>query len=104
MQEVQDSSFDVEVLQAELPVVVDFSAPWCGPCRTMEPILQALAEAYAGKVKIVKVDVSQSPGAAARFMVQAVPTFLFFKDGKVVRQLTGAMPRPKFEAAVQQLL
>ena len=104
MKVLRDNDFDGEVLQSELPVVVDFSATWCGPCKAMEPILAALAEAYEGRVKVVKVDVGEAPNVAMRYMVQSVPTFLFFRQGKVVRQLVGAMPRPKMEAALEQLL
>jgi thioredoxin 1 len=90
---VTAADFDSNVLQAEHPVLVDFWAPWCGPCRRVAPELDAVAEQMTGKASIVKVNVDEEPDLAARYNVQGIPALLIFKGGKVVDQLVGAQPR-----------
>lgn len=91
-----DSDFD-EVVATKLPVVVDLWAPWCGPCRMVAPILERVSKSYAGRLKIVKVNVDQNPRIQARFQAQSIPTMLLLKDGKVVARQVGAMPQPQME-------
>ena len=93
---VTDAAFEKTVMQAELPVVVDFWAPWCGPCRMVAPILDKLAKELAGKVLITKVNTDDNPEWAQKFNVQGIPTMLFVADGKVVHQQVGALPEPMF--------
>lgn len=88
-----DASFDGTVATT-VPVLVDLWAPWCGPCRMVTPMLQDLARQRAGQLKVVKVNVDDSPGIAARYQVQGIPTLLLFKDGKLTARQTGALPRP----------
>ncbi|WP_025227431.1 thioredoxin [Fimbriimonas ginsengisoli] len=91
--EVKQSEFDQKALQAEGLVLVDFSAPWCGPCRRMEPELEAAAQEFAGKATFLKVNVDESPDVAMRYGVQGIPNLTFLKDGKVVDTVIGAMPK-----------
>jgi thioredoxin 1 len=95
---VTDSTFEQEVMRSTLPVIVDFWAPWCGPCRMVAPILDKLAREWNGKVKIVKVNVDENQGSSGRFGVQAIPTMLVVKDGRVVDQWAGALPEPNMRA------
>ncbi|HTS74742.1 MAG TPA: thioredoxin [Bryobacteraceae bacterium] len=90
-----DGAFDQEVLKSEVPVLVDFWAPWCGPCKAMSPTVDALALEYAGKVKIGKMNTDENPETPMRYRVQGIPTLLLFKGGKVVDQRVGAMPKPE---------
>ncbi|MDE0105773.1 MAG: thioredoxin [Bryobacterales bacterium] len=87
-----DADFDAEVLSSDQPVLVDFWAIWCGPCRQMAPVVDSLAEKYAGRVKVGKLDVDHNPASAQRFNVRGIPTLLLFKDGRPVDQIVGALP------------
>lgn len=93
MEIINDSTFENEVLKSDKPVLVDFFATWCGPCRQMLPIVTELSEEMSDKIKIVKMDVDESPKTPETFAIQSIPTLIIFKDGKVVDQKTGAMPK-----------
>jgi len=95
---VTDDNFAAEVEQQAGVTVVDFWATWCGPCRMIAPILDQLAGEYDGRVKVTKLDVDSNQRTAARFQVRSIPTLLFFKDGKVVDQVIGAVPKPALAA------
>jgi thioredoxin 1 len=101
---VTDAAFDKTVLQSELPVIVDFWAPWCGPCRMVAPILDKLAKEYAGKMVIAKVNTDENPQWAQKFNVQGIPTMLFVAGGKIVHQQVGALPEPMLRSVVDQFL
>jgi len=88
--DVRDANFESEVLKSELPVLVDFWAPWCGPCKAMSPVVEAIADEYAGQVKVVKVNIDDAPLAAVKYGVTSIPTFTVFQDGKPKTQFTGA--------------
>lgn len=102
--EVKDPDFRREVLESPEPVLVDFTATWCGPCRALNPTLEALASAYQGRVKVAKLDVDADQLTAQQYGVRSVPTLLFFKQGKVVGQLVGGVPRARLEGALQEVL
>ncbi len=93
--EVSDANFKAEVLESSVPVVVDFFAEWCGPCKAMAPALEACAKEMEGKVKIVKVDVDQNPGITQQYRIQTMPTLMMFKDGKVAATQVGALVQKK---------
>ncbi len=101
---VNDSNFEETVLQAELPVLVDFWAEWCGPCKMMLPIIEEVSKEYEGKINVVKVDVDSSPATAARFGIRNIPTILFFKNGEVVDKQVGAAPKTSLVEKIKAVL
>lgn len=101
---VTDSSFSSEVEQAKGLVLVDFWATWCGPCQIVAPVLDQLAQQYAGKAKVTKLDVDNNQRTAMRFNVRSIPSILFFKDGKHVDTVVGALPKASIESKIQQHL
>ena len=102
--QLNSSNFDEEVLQSDLPVLVDFFAEWCGPCKMMSPMVDQLAGAYAGKLKVFKVNVDDAQEIASRYGVMSIPTFIFFKDGKAVHQTVGALPQNVFEKEIASVI
>jgi thioredoxin 1 len=90
---VTEQSFEAEVVQSSVPVLVDFWAAWCGPCRAIAPTVEELAGEYAGKLKVVKVEVDENPDVSGKYGVQSIPTLLVFKNGEVVERLIGAYPK-----------
>lgn len=101
---VTDAAFEKSVIQSELPVVVDFWAPWCGPCRMVAPVLDKLANEYAGKLLIAKVNTDENPEWAQQYGVQGIPTMLFFANGKIIHRQVGALPEPMLRDTVTQFL
>jgi len=102
--EVSDATFDKEVLQSEQPVLVDFWAVWCGPCKAIGPIVDGLAASYAGKVKVVKVNVDENGATPSRYGIRGIPALLLFKGGKVADQIVGYVPQDVIEGKLQKLL
>jgi thioredoxin 1 len=102
--EVSDATFDKEVLQSEQPVLVDFWAVWCGPCKAIGPIVDDLATSYAGKLKVTKVNVDQNGATPSRYGIRGIPALLFFKGGKVTDQIVGYVPREVIEEKVNRVL
>lgn len=96
-----EQNFDAEVLQAELPVLIDFWAPWCGPCRMLAPAVAQIAEEYAGKTKVCKVNVDEAPELARRFGIMSIPTVLVFKGGQLTEKLVGLRPKAELEALIK---
>ena len=102
--EADETTFEAEVVQAGGAVLVDFSATWCAPCKKLEPVVDEIAGEYDGRLKVVKVDVDKAPGVAAKFAVMSVPTLLFFRDGQVMDQVTGIVPKRAIAQRVDKVL
>ncbi|HDR88071.1 MAG TPA: thioredoxin [Bacteroidetes bacterium] len=102
--ELTDSNFEEMVLKSDKPVIVDFWAEWCGPCRLVGPLVEEIGEEYEGKVVVGKVDVDSSPEIASRFGIRNIPTILYFKDGKVADKQVGAVPKAKLVSKLEPLL
>jgi len=104
VQQVSDESFDCEVLKAELPVLIDFWAPWCGPCKAIAPVIAELANEYAGKLKVVKMNVDDNPQTPSKYGVRGIPNLILFKGGQVRDQIVGAVPKAQLIKAVTQVV
>ncbi|HEA65476.1 MAG TPA: thioredoxin [Desulfobacterales bacterium] len=102
--EIDDKNFDSEVLQSEEPVLVDFWAPWCGPCRAIGPMVEELASTFENEVKFAKCNVDDNPVTPGKYGIRAIPTLIFFKDGNVVDQITGMVAKSKLEVAIKNIL
>ena len=102
--DLTDDNFDAEVLKSGSPVLVDFAAEWCGPCKRLAPIIDELAGEYAGKVKVARVDVDESRESASKYNIMSVPTMIFFKGGKPVDQVIGLVPKKSLEDKLKSLL
>lgn len=103
-QPVTDKDFDSSVLKADVPVLVDFWAPWCGPCVAIGPTLESLAEEYQGKIKVAKMNVDENANVPATFGVRSIPYLVMFKNGKVVESLIGAHPKPRLKDMIDKAL
>lgn len=101
---VNDAEFDAQVLKSDIPVVVDFWAEWCGPCKQIGPSLEELSDEMNGKVKIVKINVDENPGAPSQLGVRGIPALFLFKDGEVASNKTGAMPKAMIESWITENL
>lgn len=101
---VTDKNFDAEVLKSALPVLVDFAAVWCGPCKSLKPVLEQLAKDWDGKMKFTAVDIDEAPGTAATYGIMAVPTMIVFKGGREVGRIQGARPRAELESKLKPLM
>ncbi len=102
--EIEDNSFDTEVLQSDKPVLVDFWAPWCGPCKAIGPMVEELSETFGDKVKFAKCNVDNNPVTPSKYGIKAIPTLIFFKDGNVVEQITGMVAKSKLEDALNSMV
>ncbi|MFH1058770.1 MAG: thioredoxin [Pseudomonadota bacterium] len=102
--QVTDDTFEAEVLKSDLPVLVDFWASWCGPCRAIAPVVEELSEQYSGKVKVAKLNVDESPKTPGQYGIRAITTLIMFKAGAVADQITGAVSKSHIEQALNKLL
>ncbi|NJO41076.1 MAG: thioredoxin [Cyanobacteria bacterium CRU_2_1] len=102
--QVTDSTFEQEVLESNVPVLVDFWAPWCGPCRMVAPVVDEIAEQYAGQVKVVKVNTDENPNVASRYGIRSIPTLMIFKEGQRVDMVVGAVPKTTLASTLEKYL
>jgi thioredoxin 1 len=101
--QVTDDTFENEILKSELPVLVDFWAAWCGPCRAIAPVVEELAQEFTGKVKVAKMNVDENPQTPGKYGIRAIPTLIFFKGGEVVDQITGAVSKSHLEESLKKI-
>jgi len=104
VQQISDATFDQEVVQKPGPVLIDFWAPWCGPCRMVSPIVEELAVQYKGRLQVGKVNVDENPNVASRFGIRGIPTLMIYKGGKLVDQVVGAVPKAHLEKVIEKWL
>jgi len=104
VQEVNDKNFEIEVINSDVPVLIDFWAPWCGPCRAIGPVVDELAKDYDGKLKVVKMNVDDNPLTPSKFGVRSIPNLLLFKNGQVKDQIVGAVPKGHFVQAIDKIV
>ena len=97
-----DGEFNEKVLQSDLPVLVDFWAPWCGPCRSIAPIIEELAKEYSGKIKVGKMNVDENPQTPSTYGIRGFPTLILFKEGKAVNQIIGAVPKAELKSMIEE--
>ncbi|MFE4107520.1 MULTISPECIES: thioredoxin [Nodosilineaceae] len=102
--QVTDSTFKQEVLESDVPVLVDFWAPWCGPCRMVAPVVDEIAEQYAGQVKVVKVNTDENPSVASQYGIRSIPTLMIFKGGQRVDMVVGAVPKTTLANTLEKYL
>ena len=102
--EVGDHNFEAEVVRSDLPVLVDFWAPWCGPCRSIAPIVEELAGEYEGRLKVTKLNVDDNPVTPSRYGVRGIPNLIILKGGAVKEQIVGAVPKARLEGAIKKVL
>jgi thioredoxin 1 len=104
VREISDTDFQTQVLGAKVPTLVDFWAPWCGPCKSIAPVLEELAKEFAGKVQIMKINVDENPRTPSQYNVRGIPNLVIFKNGEVVDQIVGAVPKDQLQAALTKAL
>jgi thioredoxin len=102
--QVGDDNFDAEVIRSSLPVLIDFWAPWCGPCRAIAPLVEELAQQYEGKLKVAKMNVDENPVTPSHYGVRGIPNLLLIKDGTVKDQIVGAVPKAKLVDAIEKVV
>jgi len=102
--EISDQSFETEVLQSPVPVLIDFWAPWCAPCRAIAPVVEELAKEYQGRIKVVKLNVDDNPQTPTRYGVRGIPNLILFQGGTVREQIVGAVPKKRLVDAITQLV
>ncbi len=104
VQEVTDKNFEIEVVNSDLPVLIDFWAPWCAPCRAIAPVVDELSKEYDGKLKVVKMNVDDNPLTPSRYGVRSIPNLLILKNGQVKDQIVGAVPKGQFVQAISKVV
>jgi thioredoxin 1 len=102
--QVKDDTFDEEIIQSDIPAMVDFWAEWCGPCKMVGPVVEELAKTYKGKIKIAQMNVDENRGTPARFGIRNIPTLLFFKGGELAKTIIGAQPKSHIDEELKKLL
>jgi thioredoxin 1 len=104
VQQISDDNFEAEVLRSETPVLIDFWAPWCGPCKAIAPVVEELAGEYSGKLKVVKMNVDDNPRTPGKYGVRGIPNLIVFKGGQVQEQIIGAVPKARLTQAIQKVV